>query len=89
MKVIRSVGHLSWVNEGSQLLVVDEVSGTLHLLHGAEAALWRWLHQSISWQEIQALFFALNNHTPEEGESRIAEILRKWNGDGLIEVCNG
>jgi hypothetical protein len=89
MKTIRPIRGLSWVNDGSRLLVVAEAGGVTHLLTGAEAALWRWLHQSISWPDIQALFSALADLPPEEGLVEMAEILRKWTGDGLIEVCDG
>jgi hypothetical protein len=89
MKIIRPIRGLAWVNDGSQLLVVNEAGGAAHLLRGVEVALWRWLHQSLSWPEIQALFSALDNLPPEEGAGQIAEILRGWAKDGMVEVCDG
>jgi hypothetical protein len=103
MKTYRSTQAVSWVNEGSRLLVVDEARSAVHVLSGADAALWRWLHQNLTGPEVCELFSALLNVSPEDGAAqveataaqieatpaRINEVIECWAQAGLLEVVDG
>jgi hypothetical protein len=88
MKQYHAAEGLEWVNHGNQILVVNEV-GVARTLAGAEAALWRWLHQTYTGEEIRCLFSALLNISAAEAEVRLEKVLQRWLENGLVEVQGG
>ena len=88
MKRFHPLPGLLWVKHGEAVLIVNE-EGNAQILTEAEAALWRWLNQSFSWQDLLDLYSALLSVPIVEGETHLLETLQKWVTTGLLEVHSG
>ncbi|MEA4906033.1 MAG: hypothetical protein GYA17_07240 [Chloroflexi bacterium] len=88
MITYRTVDGVTWVNEGSHLIAVAPGTGAQRLA-GAEAALWRWLHQDLGWPAIRALYAALVGVSEADGETQMIQALQQWVEVSLLEVSRG
>lgn len=75
---------LVWVDQGTQVIVVDELRGHTYVLQGAEAALWGWLALGYSFSKIAKLLAAMLQKNVREAENILSSLLYKWCEGGLM-----
>jgi len=75
---------LVWVDQGAQVIIVDEVRKRTYTLQGVEAVLWGWLALEYSYLKLIELLAAVYQKTIQEAETILVAVLDKWRADGLM-----
>lgn len=77
--------HIKWVNDSTQVVIIDEMRNQTHILQGEEAAVWSWLTLGYSYERILPLVAALWTAEPQVANHKLAGLLTAWHSTGLLE----
>lgn len=77
--------HILWVQDKTQVLIVDEQHHKNQVLTGIEAAIWSWLSLGYSFAKLVKLTAAALDTTKTEAEPYLVAVIQKWYGAGLLD----
>ena len=87
--IYRCSPSIIWVKDAKQTLVVDEETERFWTLRGAAAVVWDLLAVGYSCRRIIPMLSLIFSLSVEEAEHTLADVLRKWQGAGIVRVAGG
>lgn len=75
-----------WVRDADRVLVVDRDRERAWTLHGVESVAWDLLTAGYSYPHVIEMLSLLFSLPAGEAGRTLADVLRKWEGAGMVEV---
>jgi hypothetical protein len=79
---------IRWVVDLDRTLVINELRGEVHVLHGLESAIWSWLSLGYSFSRLVSFAGEFLKISSIEAQDQIIDILDSWVASGLLEETN-
>ena len=80
---------IEWVQDASQVLLVDAARGRSWPLQGVEAAIWDWLSLGYRYEQIARFVSLALGTSMDEAERALCAVLRGWAGAGILQASEG
>jgi hypothetical protein len=85
-RTARPVEGLVWVKDASQIIVINVVDQTIHLLQAEEMAVWDWLSLGYPFGKVAHMLAELQKQPLADAEKSLEKRVQGWIASGLLQV---